>query len=375
MLLNVEDYRRHAKGILPNFVFDFIEGGAENEECMRANRADYERIRLTPRVLQDTSATDTAVQVFGSSWRFPFAIAPTGLNGLVRPGGDGMLARAAAKMGVPFTLSTASNQRVEEVRSAASGGEQWLQLYVMQERGLAEQLIKRAKTAGYGALVLTVDVPVGGHRWRDGRNGFGTPLRITPKLAWDVMRRPGWAWRLLNGGLPQFVNLQESSADRLSTELQASLLARTMDRSLVWDSLRWLRSLWDGPLLLKGVLHPEDARLALNHGVDGLVVSNHGGRQLDASPSSISALPKVVDSVSDRIPVFLDSGVRSSTDIVRAQALGARAVFIGRPVLYGLASRGEEGVSRVLRMFAEDYQRNLILLGSRTASGLRGTAH
>lgn len=375
MLLNVEDYRRHAKRILPNFVFDFIEGGAENEECMRANRADYERIRLTPRVLQDTSVTDTAVQVFGSSWRFPFAIAPTGLNGLVRPGGDGMLARAAATMGVPFTLSTASNQRVEEVRSAASGGEQWLQLYVMQERGLAEQLIKRAKTAGYGALVLTVDVAVGGHRWRDGRNGFGTPLRITPKLAWDVMRHPGWAWRLLNGGLPQFVNLQESSADRLSTELQASLLARTMDRSLVWGSLRWLRSLWDGPLLLKGVLHPEDARLALGHGVDGLVVSNHGGRQLDASPSSISALPKVVDSVSDRIPVFLDSGVRSSTDIIRAQALGARAVFIGRPVLYGLASRGEEGVSRVLRMFAEDYQRNLILLGSRTASGLRGTAH
>ncbi|MDQ1763564.1 alpha-hydroxy-acid oxidizing protein [Achromobacter xylosoxidans] len=364
MLLTMEDYRIRARKVLPRFVFEFVDGGAEHETCLRANQDDFERIRLTPRVLRNTCAVDSTVEIYGSAWRLPFALAPTGLNGVVRPGGDGMLARAAAEMGVPFVLSTASNQRAEDVRAIAGGGEQWLQLYVMQDRRLAEQLVRRARAAGYRALVLTADVPVGGRRWRDVRNGFSMPFRITPRIAWDVARRPGWALRMLRGGPPRFVNLAERADESLSMEVQASLLARSMDRSLTWDSLRWLRSLWGGPLLLKGVLHREDAALAVRHGVDGLIVSNHGGRQLDAAPSSISVLPGIVDAVADRIPVFLDSGVRSGADIVRAQTLGARAVFIGRPALYGLACGGARGVVDVMRLLAEDYERTMILSGS-----------
>ncbi|MDF8365353.1 alpha-hydroxy acid oxidase [Achromobacter anxifer] len=363
MLLTIEDYRLRARKTLPRFVFEFLDGGAENETCLRANRDDFERIRLTPRVLRDTREVDTSVKVYGSTWRQPFALAPTGLNGVIRPGGDGMLAVAAAESGVPFILSTASNQRAEDVRAIAGGGEQWLQLYVMQDRRLAEQLVRRARVTGYRALVLTADVPVGGRRWHDLRNGFSMPFRITPRIAWDVARRPGWALRMLRGGPPRFVNLAEHAAESLPMEVQASLLARSMDRSLTWDCLRWLRGLWDGPLLLKGVLHRDDAMLAARHGVDGLIVSNHGGRQLDAAPSSISVLPGIADAVGGRMPVFLDSGVRSGADIVRAQSLGARAVFIGRPALYGLACGGGQGAAAVLRLLAEDYERNMILSG------------
>lgn len=370
MLINVEDFRRRARGVLPRFVFEFLDAGAENEECLRSNRCDFERIRLTPRVLRDTSHLQTSVEVFGSTWRYPFAIAPTGLNGLIRPGGDGMLAKAAADFGVPFTLSTASNQRAEEVRSIAAGGEQWLQLYVMQERQLAEQLVRRAKAAGYKVLVLTVDVPVGGYRWRDARNGFVVPLKITPRLTWDVLRRPAWALRMLTQGTPEFVNLCENTTQAFSAAQQASLLARTMDQTLVWENLQWLRRLWDGPLVLKGVQHPQDAKLALDHGVDGVIVSNHGGRQMDGAPSAIRALTRVVDRVAGRIPVFADSGVRNGLDVIRAQALGARAVFIGRPTLYGLASDGERGVAHVLQMLADDYRRNMTLLGATGAQGL-----
>lgn len=370
MLITIDDYRRRARKSLPRFVYEFIDGGAEHETCLAANRADFERIRLTPRVLQDTRQVDTSVEVFGASWRLPFALAPTGLNGIVRPGGDAMLAAAAAESGVPFVLSTASNERAEDVRAQAGGGEQWLQLYVMEDRRLAEQLLRRARGAGYRALVLTADVPVGGHRWRDARNGFKIPFRITPRLAWDIARRPGWALRMLAGGPPRFVNLAEEAADALPTDVQASLLARSMDRSLVWESLRWLRGLWDGPLVLKGVLHPEDAALAVRHGVDGVIVSNHGGRQLDAAPSAIGALTAVADRVGGRIPVFLDSGIRSGADILRAQALGARAVFVGRPTLYGLACGGRKGVRDVIRLLAEDYERNMVLLGLDRASGV-----
>lgn len=367
MLLTLDDYRRRARRILPRFVFDFIDGGADGETSLRANQTDLQAIRLAPRMLRDTARVDTSIDVFGATWRLPLAIAPTGLNGIIRPGGDGHLARAAARAGVPFVLSTASNLRLEALRALAPLGEQWLQLYVMQDRQLAEQMVRRARHAGYGALVLTVDVPVSGKRCRDARNGFHVPLRPTPALLADVLLHPGWALRLVRGGLPNFVNLREDPAASIPASVQASLLARTMDRSLVWGSLRWLRGLWDGPLLLKGVLHAEDAAQAVASGVDGIIVSNHGGRQLDTAPSSISALPGIVERVHGRIPVFLDGGVRHGADIARAQALGARAVFVGRPPLYGLACAGEKGVGEVLRLFADDYERSLILLGCGSA--------
>ena len=342
-LFDVDDYARAMRRRVPRFVCDYVVGGAESESCMARNRRDLDSVALVPRVLRDTRGLDMRIEVFGSTWRYPFAIAPTGLNGLLSTRGDSLLAAAAATAGIPFTLSTASNETLEDIRCAAPAGEQWLQLYVMEERRIAEQLVERAKASGCRALVLTVDVPVSGHRLRDLRNRFALPLRPTPRLLLDLLAHPRWSWRQAVHGLPRFANLLPAGTNDSSIDAGAALLARRMDRSLDWQALKWLRSLWDGPLMLKGILHADDARKAIDHAVDGVIVSNHGGRQLDAAPSAITALPRIAEAVGDRIAVFMDSGIRSGADIVRALALGARAVFVGRPVLYGLAAGGESG--------------------------------
>jgi (S)-mandelate dehydrogenase len=371
--LSVDDFARLAQRSVPRFVFDYVEGGAEDERCRRRNVEDLADLTLLPRQLRDTRRLDLSVKLFGRVWRAPFGIAPVGLAGLIRPHGDLQLARAAAAHGVPFVLSTASSARLEQVREAAPDAILWQQLYVMSDRRIAEQLVRRAREARFEALVLTVDVPVSGHRRRDVRNGFALPLRPTPDLLLDVLRRPGWALRLLRGGLPMFPNLSDAGSAQ-PAQASASLLAREMDRGLTWDSLAWLRGLWDGPLLLKGVLHPDDARRALRHGVDGLIVSNHGGRQLDAAPSTISSLPAIADAVAGRVPVLADSGFRRGSDVVKACALGAQAVLLGRAPLYGLCHDGERGVGAVLDLLAQDLARNMILLGlsatSEISSGL-----
>ncbi|SEU20743.1 alpha-hydroxy acid oxidase [Variovorax sp. OV084] len=372
MLLNIEDYRRRARSVLPRFVYDYIEGSADDGHCMRRNAEDLSSIELTPRVLRDTTQVDTSVEVFGRKWALPFGIAPTGLNGLVRPEGDRLLASAAAGAGIPFSLSTASNMRLEDVRAAASGGMQWMQLYVMH-REMASQIVERAQKDDYQALVLTVDVPVSGNRELDLRNGFRMPFRPTPRLAWDLVSHPRWSLRMAPRGAPDFANLTSSGSGAGSTSMQAALLARAMDRSLVWESLAWLRGLWKGPLLLKGVLHADDARMALDHGIDGLIVSNHGGRQNDASPSAISALPRVVRAVDGRIPVFMDGGIRRGGDVAKALALGATAVFVGRPTLYGLAAGGQQGAAAVLKILADELVRSMTLLGASTVRDLSGS--
>lgn len=363
MLLNTDDFRREARKRLPRFVFDYVDGGADDGSCLRRNHSDLEALTLTPRVLRDTSRLDTSVEVFGSRWALPFGVAPTGLNGLVRAGGDAMLARAAARTGVPFVLSTAANMRLEDTRAVARDAVQWMQLYVMH-REQAARIVQRARQAGYQALVLTVDVPVSGNRELDARNGFRVPLRPTARLGWDLATHPRWSMSTLLNGPPNFANLAEPRQGADSASMQAALLARVMDRTLVWETLGWLRDHWSGPLLLKGVLHADDARAALRHGVDGIIVSNHGGRQLDAAPSAISALPHVVAAVQGRIPVFMDSGIRRATHVVKAIALGAKAVFLGRPLLYGLAARGEAGVEAVFGMFRADLERTMTLLGT-----------
>jgi (S)-mandelate dehydrogenase len=370
MLLNADDWRREARRRLPRFVFDYVDGAADDGLCLRRNRTDLDAITLKPRVLRDTSMIDTGVEVFGRRWAMPVGVAPTGLNGLVRPGGDGLLASAAAGAGIPFTLSTASNLSLEQVRAVAAGSEQWMQLYVMH-REMAERIVRRAAAAGYSALVLTVDVPVSGNRELDLRNGFRLPFRPTPRLAWDVASHPRWALRLARHGAPAFANLRPDDGEPISAALQAALLARAMDRTLVWEHLAWLRELWKGPLLLKGVLHAEDARRALDHGADGVIVSNHGGRQLDASPSAVSALPAVVAAVAGRVPVFMDGGVRRGSDVAKALALGAAAVFAGRPLLYALAAGGRDGVSAWLQSLRDDLVRTMVLLGARRAEELR----
>jgi len=373
MLLNSEDYRRAARRALPRFVFDYVDGGADDGACLRRNRADLDSVTLTPRVLRDTTAIDTSVEVFGQRWQAPFGVAPMGLNGLVRPRGDAMLAAAAASAGLPFVLSTASNMRLEDVRAVAPDGAQWMQLYVMH-REMARRIVERAQRAGYGALVLTVDVPVTGNRELDIRNGFRMPFKATPRLAWDLLTHPRWAIRAALSGIPDFANIAIDGQDAGSAEMQAALLARAMDRSLVWDTLAWLRDLWKGPLVLKGLLHPEDARLALRHGIDGVIVSNHGGRQLDASPSAISALARIVDAVQGRIPVFMDSGVRRGEHIAKALALGATAVFVGRPLLYGLSVDAAEGAGAVIDTLRGELARSMTLLGTSTVGELRHVA-
>lgn len=370
MLLNAHDWRAAARRRLPRFVFDYVDGAADDGLCLQRNRADLDACTLQPRVLRDTSELATDVQLFGRRWTMPVGIAPTGLNGLIRPDGDRAIARAAAGAGIAFTLSTASNTRLEDVRAAAPDSVQWMQLYVMH-RAMAERVVRRAQTAGYEALVLTVDVPVSGNRELDVRNGFRLPFKPTARLALDVARHPGWALRMAGHGAPDFANLRPDDGEAASPALQAALLARAMDRTLAWEQLGWLRALWKGPLLLKGVLHAEDARRALDHGIDGLIVSNHGGRQLDASPSAIAALPSVVAAVGERIPVLMDSGIRRGADVAKALALGARAVLVGRPVLYALATSGQRGIEAWLRTLREDLVRTMVLLGARSIGELR----
>ncbi|MBL0944493.1 MAG: alpha-hydroxy-acid oxidizing protein [Hydrogenophaga sp.] len=364
MSLRTDDFRARARRYLPRFVFDYVDGGAEDERCLRRNRDDLDALRLVPNCLRDTSTIDTAVEVFGRRWAHPVGVAPVGFNGLVRPQGDVLLARAAAAQGLPFVLSTASNARLEAVRAAAPEAVLWMQLYVMGERAIAEQIVRRAKAARFEALVLTVDVPVSGLRERDVRNGFRLPFRPGPRMLWDLASHPAWSLGMARQGAPGFVNLSEHADGAASAQVQAALLARAMDRSLVWDSLAWLRGLWSGPLLLKGVLHHGDARRALQAGVDGLIVSNHGGRQLDAAPSSISVLGGILDAVEGRVPVFADSGFRRGSDVLKAVALGARGVFLGRHAVWGLAAGGEAGAREALALIGSEIERTMTLMGA-----------
>lgn len=355
-LLNVEDYRREARRRLPRFVFDYLDGGAEDEVALRENRAAFEAIKLTPRLLNDVSTRDQSVDWFGQRLPMPMIIAPTGLNGLFCHNGDIALARAAARFGLPFVLSTASNNSIEEV-AAACNGDLWFQLYVM-DRDFADQLVDRALAAGYSHLVLTVDVPVSGKRERDERNQFTMPFRLRPKTIADIVTHPRWLWRVGRHGAPSMANLATAANSNPST--QAALLSRKMDASFTWDDLKRLRDRWPRRLLVKGLLHPSDAERAVSLGVDAVVVSNHGGRQLDTAPAPISVL-STFSSVP--APIIVDSGIRRGSDIVKAVGLGARAVMVGRATLLGLAVGGEQGVVDVIRLLKDEIDRTLALSG------------
>ena len=367
--VNIWDWRRRAQRRLPRLVFDYLDGGAEDEICLRRNRAALEALRLRPTLLSDVSSIDMSVELFGQRVDLPIAITPTGLNGLFWPDGDVALARAAAASKIPFTLSTPSSVRLERIPVEA-GGTFWMQLYVMSDRSLAEQMMKRAAASNFSALILTADVPVSGYRERDLRNGFKLPFRYSAPMLVDFALHPRWLMGIARSGMPRLVNLSESESTPGSTQAQAALLSRTMDRSLDWSGIAWIRRHWTRPLLLKGVLDAEDARRALDHGLDGVIVSNHGGRQLDCVPATIDVLPEVAAAVAGRIPVLVDGGFRRGSDVVKALALGARAVLLGRATLYGLASAGEEGVRQVLQMLRTDIERTMILIGARSVREL-----
>jgi isopentenyl diphosphate isomerase/L-lactate dehydrogenase-like FMN-dependent dehydrogenase len=359
----IDDLRRLARRRLPRAVFDFVEGGAGDERTVVRNRAAFERLLFQPKVLVDVSKREQATVVFGDRIETPVLLSPTGMAGLCWPKGEVAAARAAHEAGTIYTLSTHSSCSIEEVASGAPGP-LWFQLYVWQNRDLTRSFVERARAAGYRALLLTVDVPVISRRERDLRNGFTVPPRLTARNVLDTVRRVGWIRRVLFGPRLTLANLVGApGAPRTDIVTLAGVANRQVDPSIAWGDLVWFRSLWSGPLLLKGVLTAADARRAAEHGVDGLVVSNHGGRQLDGVPATIEALPEIVDAVGGRIDVLLDGGVRRGADVVRALALGARAVMVGRPYLYGLAAGGPAGVRHAIETLAREVDQVLALVG------------
>lgn len=374
MLPAVKDYRALARRRLTRFAFDYLDGGAEDGRTLSRNRAAYEQLIFQPRVLRDVTHVDASVPVCGETLAMPAVVGPTGLNGLYWPRAEEVLARAAHAAGLPFAVSTASTSLLESVR-AATDGALWLQLYVQQDRRIAEDMMRRARGLGFSTLMLTVDTMVHGKRDHDVRNGFRMPLRLTPKLLLDLATHPRWCARMLRqGGSPQLVNLARSAGVKAQLQAQAAAMSRQMDMSLDWAAVDWLRQHWQGPVLLKGVLSVDDARTALRFGVDGVILSNHGGRQLESAPSPLEILPEVVDAVGTGLDVFVDGGIRRGSDIAKARALGAKAVLLGRAPLYGLAAQGPQGVAEVLQMLRDEFEITLRLLGVPSAADLDGDA-
>ena len=372
VIANIEDLRRQARRNLPKAIFEFIDGGAHDEVTLRANRQDFGRLNLLPQVLTDVSQRDQSVSVLGQSYRSPLILAPTGLPGIVWPGGAMEAARAADQAGVGFCLSCMSTSNVEDI-ARTSTRPVWFQLYVMRDRELAKSMMQRAKAAGCAVLVITVDLQMQGQRERDVRNGLTIPPQLRAANLLDSALHPGWVWRYVNGPKVTLANFVGTGlGDDLFTI--AGFVNSQFDQSVTWKDIDWVRSVWDGPLALKGILNPEDAALAAQHGVNAVIVSNHGGRQLDCAPSAIAALPDVVDAVDGKCEIILDGGVRRGTDVLKALALGARACMIGRPFLYGLAAGGRAGVDRVLEIFRSEIDVGLALLGRTAVKELDRTA-
>jgi len=362
IVANIEDLRQLARRRLPRALFDFVDGGAHDEATLRANVADFQRLALVPRVLTDVSQRDQSVTVLGQKLRQPLILAPTGLPGILWPGGALQAAHAADQAGAGFCLSTMSTSSIEEISKAVSAPI-WFQLYVMRDRGLAHAMMERAKAAGCSVLVLTVDLAMQGQRERDLRNGLTIPPQLRLANLVDFALHPRWVWRFLTGPRATLANFVGHTGHKDDMFTIASFVNSQFDQSVTWQDIEWAKRIWGGPLALKGILNPQDAKLAIDHGVDGVIVSNHGGRQLDTVRSAIGALPEVVDAAQGKLDVILDGGVRRGTDILKAVALGAKACMIGRPFLYGLAAMGGVGVTRALAILREEVDVGLALLG------------
>jgi L-lactate dehydrogenase (cytochrome) len=360
----IDDLRRAARRRLPRAVFDYVDGGTEDEVTMRRNRAAFEELELEPRVLRDVSDVDPSTTVLGRPIPLPVVLAPTGMTRLTHWEGELAVARAAARVGLPYVLSTMATTSIERV--AAVGAPLWFQLYVWRDRGLCRELVDRARAAGCHALVLTVDTPVAGARERDFRNGLTVPPTVGLRTLLDGARRPAWWWRFLTSEALSFDNVR----GRVEGPATLAYVASQFDQAVTWDDVAWLRDIWDGPLVLKGVVSPADAKQAVAMGVAGIVVSNHGGRQLDHVPATIDALPRVVDAVGGETEVLVDSGVRRGVDVAKALALGARAVMVGRAYLYGLGVAGEDGVVHAVRLLEGELRRAMSLLGTRAIGEL-----
>jgi L-lactate dehydrogenase (cytochrome) len=362
---NVAEMRRQAERILPKPVFDFADGGAEEEWTLRRNESAFDSLQLVPQTLRGAADRDLSVELFGKRLALPVMIGPTGLSGLFWPDGEICAARAAAAAGTAFCLSHASVCTIEQL--AATGvGPRWMQVFVYRDRGFTRELAERAQASGYDALVLTIDNQLTGNRERDIRNGFTIPPRLAPIEVAAMVTKLPWLLRMRKElKRITFANYVRPGETSGLTRL-AGRVAEMLDPAMSWHDVDELRQVWNGPLILKSVLSPVEAREALAHGVDGIIVSNHGGRQLDGAVSSIEALPEVVNAVGGRIPVLLDGGVRRGADVVKALALGAAACLIARPHLWGLSVAGEQGVARVLEIYRSEIDRVMGLSGLRS---------
>ena len=363
-ILTIEELRRLAQRRVPRMFYDYADSGSWTESTYRANSEDFERIKLRQRVAVDISERTLASTMVGQPVAMPVALAPTGLTGMQHADGEILAARAAAKAGVPFTLSTMSICSIEDVATHADRPF-WFQLYVMRDRLFIDRLIDRAKAAGCSALMLTLDLQILGQRHKDIRNGLSTPPRLTLGNLLNLATKPRWCFGMLRTTRRSFGNIAGHAEGVKDMRSLASWTAEQFDPRLSWDDVKRIKDRWGGKLILKGVLDPEDAVLAAQSGAEALIVSNHGGRQLDGAISSIAALPPIVAAVGDRIEVLMDGGIRSGQDVIKALALGAKGVFIGRAFLYGLGAMGEAGVTRCLEIIRGELDVTMALCGLR----------
>jgi L-lactate dehydrogenase (cytochrome)/(S)-mandelate dehydrogenase len=363
-VLSLDDFRARARRRLPRIAFDFIDGGVDDEISLSRNRAAFRRYRLVPRYLRKVAERDQSMELFGRRYSSPFGISPTGLADLFRPGADKILAEAAREANVPFLLSSAANGAIEDIAPIAPDNV-WFQVYATSDAAINRDLVRRARTSGVGVLVVTVDVPVNANRERNRRNGFTRPFRMTPSIVFDALTHPAWVARYLRvGGMPMMGNWRPYARQGASAAEVADLYSTlTPADHTDWSTLEEIRQAWTGPLLIKGLLHPGDVVRARRSGVDGVIVSNHGGRQLDAMPSPVDMLPSIRAAAGDDFPLILDSGVRRGTDVVIAKCLGASACIAGRPTLYAVSADGRAGADHALSLMRREIDVVLAQLG------------
>lgn len=360
---SIDQLREAARRRLPSGIFDFYDGGAEDEITLRENREAFARTRLMPRVLSNVSNVSMSTELFGKPMDLPLIIGPTGAVGFGWRGGDVALARAAASFGIPFTLSTSATASIEQIADSAPG-RLWFQAYILQDKDRLFELISRARAADYEALVITVDLPVGGKRERDFRNGLSFPMKLTHRNIWQFVRKPVWSLDMLLRKPPTMPSLVKMKALESDSQKMESVAGRNYDPSFDLEALTRIRDRWHGKLIIKGVVNPLDVDAIVDTGIDALVVSNHGGRQLDTGIATLDALPDIVAAVRQRVPVLLDSGVRRGSDVFKALAMGACGVLTGRATLYGVLFNGYEGACHSLHILKDELQRTMQLCGS-----------
>lgn len=363
IITNIEDLRKIAKRRVPRMFYDYADSGSWTESTYRANESDFQKIKLRQRILVNMENRSTASQMIGLPVSMPVAIAPTGLTGMQHADGEILAARAAKAFGVPFTLSTMSICSIEDVSQATGGHPFWFQLYVMKDRDFIERLIERSKQANCSALVLTLDLQILGQRHKDLKNGLSAPPKLTLANMINIATKPRWALGMLGTPRRQFGNIVGHVKGVTDMSKLSEWTASQFDPGLNWNDVEWIKKRWGGKLILKGIMDPEDARLAANSGADAIIVSNHGGRQLDGADSSINALPAIVDAVGKKIEIHIDGGIRSGQDVLKAWALGARGTYIGRSFLYGLGAMGEAGVTKVLEIIHKELDLTMAFCG------------